>query len=125
MFSPDGEIIATATIDGVVRLWGAHSRQLQSILSRNDKRPNWYRDEDSPAKLPTAFTGALRDAITTGAHPLALNYDGKLLLTQTYINPKAPALEGITLQLWDLSTGVLKEAYPELPLLVDVFWSPH
>ena len=106
-FSPDGEILATASMDGTARLWDTHSGQQ---LARLDHEAAGVRVEWSPsgALLATgAEDGVLRIwdrrgrrlhemRRTAGIHAMAFTADGARLVTHTVDDEIA---------IWDVARG--------------------
>ncbi len=109
-FSPDGRSLASGDFNGDIRLWDAHTHQLQSILSGHS---NWVQavtfspdgqtlasgSFDCTVRLWDVSTGACLNTFadhTQGVYTVAFSPDGKIL---------ASGSDDCTLRLWDLNSG--------------------
>jgi WD40 repeat protein len=109
-FSPDGNYLACGDFDGDIRLWDAHTHQLQSILKGHT---NWVQavtyhpirpllassSFDCTVKLWDLNTGECWRTLTEhtqGVYSVAFSPDGQIL---------ASGGDDYTIKLWDVNNG--------------------
>ncbi|MCP4697778.1 MAG: WD40 repeat domain-containing protein [Gammaproteobacteria bacterium] len=111
-FSPDGQFIVSASMDGTVRLWSTHSKQPRLLLTGHEEGiTSAAFSPDGKFILTASDDGTARlwedkKPIELSAHTdtvthAAFSPDGKLLVT---------ASRDYTARLWDSATGEFKKA---------------
>lgn len=78
LFSPDDKILASASIDGIIRLWDAGTGRLVRTLAGHRRRPvliNFSQDSQLLASAPT-----WKDNYNTVFYPYAMAEDDSILL---------------------------------------------
>jgi len=115
-FAPSGSIVATAGADGSIRLWGAYTGELLSVMQWHTGGVNsiaFSRDGMTLASASDDKTICLWDAQTgerrfklkghTGfAYSVAINPDASII---------ASGGEDTTVRLWDARTGELQRVF--------------
>jgi WD40 repeat protein len=113
VFSPDGKLIVTASVDHTARVWDAATGQLRTTLTGhtgpvNDAgfSPEGKRivtaSDDGTARVWDAVTGQLRATLTGPAvevRKAAFSPEGKRVLTTSADN---------SARVWDAETGLLR-----------------
>jgi len=108
-FSPDGQIVATGSLNGTIKIWEAssgrelftlngHTDQIQGIVFSPDGRVLFTGASDRTVRLWEISTGRLLNTLrhTDAVFDIALLPDGRQLIAGT--------VNG-TLTLWDVITG--------------------
>ncbi len=111
-FSPDGNMIATASADGNVKIWQASSGSLitniighkdwvNTVQFSPDGKKVVTASMDSSAKIWDPASGSLLADLkghTLGVYTAEFSPDGKMVVTASWDN---------TAKIWDVSSGVL------------------
>lgn len=122
MYSPDGNLLATAGEDGIVKLWDVRSRQLLNNLDGHSggvRGIDFSRDSrllascgGQEVKIWEVKTGRLihdlRSEVSEGCS-VAFSPDGNLLASATHHEKYNP------LKLWDVRSGSLVTGFGEQP----------
>jgi WD40 repeat protein/DNA-binding SARP family transcriptional activator len=112
-WSPDGEWLATADVDGYVRLWQAEPGELLHLLKGHS---NWIHavaftpDSQHLASGGEDQTIRLWSVATAAETAVLTSQQGRIWALAFQPTPAKPALlasasEDTTLQLWDIDTG--------------------